>query len=128
MATGLTETLDYSQTQFYRRVHLLADAELVHPERGRYNQIILSEQDLRVLREFYAVEQNYAELSLEGCLGYLKARLLEEKSEILADQVTYLRAENRALKTALVRYRRWTIQRVLERVKKFFHRRWKEQD
>ncbi|HCP31740.1 TPA: hypothetical protein DIT45_00545 [Candidatus Acetothermia bacterium] len=95
---------------------------MIHPDRGRHNQIILSEQDLRVLREFHAIEQNYAELSLEGCLGHLKARLLEEKSEILTDQVAYLRAENRVLQTALVRYRRWTLRRVLARVRAWFRR------
>ena len=103
-------------------MRLLVDAELIHPERGRHNQIILSEQDLRVLREFRAIEQNYAELSLEGRLLHLEMQLLRNKSEVLEEQVTYLRAENRALRTALVKYRRWTLQRVLGRIKALFRR------
>ena len=120
MAADPADALGYSQTQFYRRVRLLASARLIQPERGRHNQIILSEQDLRVLREFCTIELNYAEHSLEWCLEHLRAQILEKQLETVTGQANYLRAENTGLRKALVTYRRWTIRRVLDRIKNWF--------
>lgn len=126
IATDPTDFLGYSRTQYYRRIELLTKAELIQPQRGLRNKILLSERDQRVLRQFRTIEQNCEELTMEGRLLALKASLLEEDRDSLKTQVDYLRAENRGLRTALVKYRRWTLRRVLSRVKAFFRRRSRE--
>jgi len=110
----------YSRDQFYRRVRLLSGASLIKPDRGNRNQILLTPQDLRVLREFRTVELNYPKLSLEWCLEHFRAELLQKKLETAQGQADYLRAENTGLRRALVTYRRWTIRRVLARIKRRF--------
>lgn len=118
---------DYSRDQFYRRVRLLSGAALIKPDRGKCNQILLTPQDLRVLRELRAIELNYPKLSVEWCLEHLRADLLQQKLETAQGQADYLRAENTGLRKALVTYRRWTIRRVLDRVRHLFRGRRREQ-
>lgn len=112
----------YSRDQFYRRVRLLSGAKLLKPDRGKRNELLLSTVDLRVLREFRAVELNYPKLGLEWCLERLRAELLQKKLETAQGQADYLRAENTGLRKALVTYRRWTWKRTLERLRSWFRR------
>lgn len=109
-----------SPDQFYRRVRLLRDAGLINPDRGKRNRIILSSTDASVLRDFAKLEQNYPERSLEWCLERFRADLAKKQLEVVESQVNYLRAENTALRKALVRYRRWSVRRVWERFRSLF--------
>ena len=115
--------LGYSRDQYYRRVRLLSREGLIHPDRGNHNQLLLTSQDERVLREFRSIEQNSPERSLEWCLEHLKASLLEHQLETVSGQAEYLRAENTGLRKALVSYRRWRIRRIWGRIRHLF-RRW----
>lgn len=126
--SSIPDDLGYSRDQFYRRVKLLTQTGLIQPERGKHNRLILSPRDQFVLRQFREIEQNNAELSLEACLALLRAEILQKELDVTKSQVDYLRAENTALRKALVRYRRWSIRRVWERVKSVFRRGRREQD
>jgi len=120
--TQAPEYLGYSRTQYYRRIELLTNAGLIAPTRGAHNEILLSEREKSVLRQFLTIEQSCERLTMEGRLQALKASLLETQRDDLQMQVDYLRSENRTLRTALVKYRRWTLNRILARVRTWFRR------
>ena len=109
----------YSSDQYYRRVRLLARHGLISPTRGRNYRVILSDTDKRTLQRFREIETSN-DLTLEGCITLLELEKVKAKGEVLESQMDYLRAENRALRKALVRYRRWTFKRILERVRSWF--------
>lgn len=123
MATGQDRFAGYSRTQYYRRVDLLAKAGLIQPQRGVHNEILLSEREKSVLRQFLTIEKKHEKLTMEGRLLALKASLLEHERNDLQMQSDYLRAENRTLRKALVKYRRWTLQRILGRIRRWFSAR-----
>ena len=114
--------LGYSRDQYYRRVRLLARAGVIHPDRGKRNELLLSESDRAILAEFRNIEQNNAKHSLEWCLEHLKAKMLQEQVAGLSRETAHLEAENRALRKALVKYRRWSLRRMWKRIRAVIQR------
>ena len=111
MASLRTE-LGLSPDQFYRRVRILTDGELISPERGQKNKLLLASPDESVLRQFRAIEQNNQERSLEWCLEHLRYELERARRETAESSLEFSKHEVRQLRNALVRVRRNPLRRA----------------
>ena len=122
MSSFSPSDLGYSRDQFYRRVRLLADAGLIHVDRGKHNDLLLGPMDGKVLREFRKIELNYPKRGLEWCLEHLRADLLQNRLQTVTNQANYLQSENTALRKSLVTYRRWSMKRLWKRIRSLVRR------
>jgi len=114
---GLTDYPDLSSDQFYRRVKLLEDADLVQSFRGKSNRILLGWEDSRTFGRFLAVERNHPEAGMKWCLERLRFEMERDRAESLQTNLTYAHTEVKQLRYALVKISRNPFRRLWRRVK-----------
>jgi len=110
---GSRDTYGYSSDQYYRRVRRLTREGLISPSRGRSYQLLLSEKDETLLRRLREIEVDNEALSIPGCIALLRLGQAEEERDSAQSERDAATAELRATRKALVRYRRWTLKRLL---------------
>jgi len=123
MVKSSTRTeLGLSSDQFYRRIRLLREASLIHPERGKNNALILSPADESVLRGFVAIEQDHPERGLEWCIERLRYEREHTHAATLEGELAFARTEVRQLRYALQRVTRNPFRRFWEALRRRWHR------
>lgn len=106
--------IDYSKYQLYRRVKRLEEENLIDPQRGGRNQILLKPEDVEVLQRLAELEHDYTNV---------QSAMVQLENEELQGKVNKLEGEKEKLENELVA-RNNVIQRLrgnwLERLQESF--------